>query len=78
MEKNSITSGEIFMIYRVWFVNLPLILGIKSLNFKDKIFSSLSRINLQINKDLETGKLADKSLCCVFSAFACLSITNFL
>ena len=44
------TSGEIFMIYRVWFTNLPLILGTKSLYFRDKIYSPLSRINLPTNK----------------------------
>ena len=38
------TSWEIFPIYRAWFANLLVILGIKSLNFedkRDKISSSL-------------------------------------
>ena len=47
---NTLTSWEIFPIYRAWFVNLPLILGIKSLNFRDKISSFLLRINLMRNK----------------------------
>ena len=47
---NCLTLQEIFSIYRVWFTNLLLILGIKSLNFMDKTSSSLSRINLQRNK----------------------------
>ena len=47
---NCLASREISPIYRAWFVNLPLILGIKSLNFRDKICSSLSRINLPRNK----------------------------
>ena len=47
---NALTSREIFRIYRAWFVNLPLILGIKSFNFRDKFFSSISRINLSRNK----------------------------
>ena len=31
------TSWEIFPIYRAWFANIPVILGIKSLDFGDKI-----------------------------------------
>ena len=38
------------MIYRAWFINLPLNLGIKSLNFRDKISFFLLRINLSRNK----------------------------
>ena len=34
---NCLTSKEIFPIYRAWLANLPLILGIKSLNFRGKI-----------------------------------------
>ena len=34
---NCLTSWEIFSIYRAWFTNLPLILGIRSLNFRNKI-----------------------------------------
>ena len=49
----------------------------KSLNFRDEIFSLLSRINLPINKNLKTRKFADKYLFYVFFAFIYLSITNF-
>ena len=31
------TSGEIFLIYRTWFFNLPIILGIKYINVRDEI-----------------------------------------
>ena len=47
---NALASSEIFLIYRAWFVNLSLILGIKYLNFRDKISSFLLRINLMRNK----------------------------
>ena len=49
-KKIEITSREIFPIYRTWFLNLSLILGIKSLNFRDRICSSLPRINLPRKK----------------------------
>ena len=47
---NAFTSWEIFPIYRAWLVNLPLILGTKSLNFRDKISSFILKINLSRNK----------------------------
>ena len=73
----SLTSREIFLIYRAWFTNLPLIsvlnlliLGIKYvILYQGLIFQEM---------DLETRKLADKYLFYVFSTFVCLSITNFL
>ena len=73
----SITSWEISPIYKAWFANLPLILGIKSLNFRDKICSSLSRIDIPKTKGFGNWDPADKYLFCVFFAFVCLSITNF-
>ena len=71
------TSWEISPIYRAWFANIPLILGIESINFRDKIRFSLSRIDIPKNKGLETRKPVDEYLFGVFSAFVCLSIMNF-
>ena len=66
----SLTFWEIFLIYRVWFANLYLILGIKSLlPYQGLIFRE--------TKDLEIGISADKYLFCVLSAFIYLFITNF-
>ena len=67
---NCLTSREIFLIYKAWFANLLLILGIKSL-------TPYQRSTFQEIRDLGTEKLADKYLFCIFSAFVCLSITNF-
>ena len=47
---NALTLWENSLIYRAWFANLSLILGIKSLNFSNKICSSLSMINIPKNK----------------------------
>ena len=54
---NALTSWEIFPIYRAWFVNLSLILGIKYLNFRDKISSFILRINLLRNKGFENWEI---------------------
>ena len=65
-----LTSWEIFSIYRVWFPNLSLILGIKSLiHYQGLIFLEI--------RDMKIGKSIDKYLFYVFSAFICLFITNF-
>ena len=64
------TSWGIFPIYRAWFPNLLLILGIKY------VFPYQALSILEI-RDLETRSSAYKYLFCVFSAFICLSITNF-
>ena len=67
---NCLTSREIFLIYRAWFANLLLILGIKSLPpYQGSTFEEI--------RDLETEKLVDKYLFCIFFAFVCLSISNF-
>ena len=64
------TSWVIFPIYRALFPNLRLILGIKY------VFP-YQGLSFQEIRDLETGSSTDKYLFCVFSAFICLSITNF-
>ena len=71
------TSWGIFLIYKAQFTNLLLILGIKSLNFRDKISFSYHGLIFREIRDLETGKFVDKYLFCVFSAFIRLSLTNF-
>ena len=64
------TLWEIFLIYRAWFANLPLILGIKSLiPYQGLTFREI--------RDLKTGESVDKYLFCVFSPFIYLSITDF-
>ena len=66
----SLTSWGIFPIYRAWFSNLCLILGIKYVfPYQGLTFREI--------RDLETRSSVDKYLFCVFSAFICLSITNF-
>ena len=47
---DALPYGRSSPIYKTWFVNLPLILRIKSLNFRDKINSFKSMINLSRNK----------------------------
>ena len=54
---NWFTTWEIFPIYRAWFTNLLLSLEKKSLNFRDKIFSFLSRINLPRNKGFRNREI---------------------
>ena len=49
--------GDLPNFYRVWFTNLLLFLGIKSLTFRDKISSSLSRINLPRNKGFGNSEI---------------------
>ena len=71
------TSWGIFPIYKAWFTNLPLILGIESLNFRDKISFSYMGLIFRGIRDLETEKSVDKYLFSVFSSFIRLSITNF-
>ena len=50
------------------FTNPPLILGIKSLDFRDKIFFSYQRLIYREIRDLETEKSDDKYFFCVFLA----------
>ena len=67
---NCLTSREIFQIYRAWFANILLILGIKSLHpYPGSTFEEI--------RDLEIEKPVDKYLFCIFFAFVCFSITNF-
>ena len=54
---NPFTTWEIFPIYRARFMNLLLIVGIKSLNVMDKISYSLSRINLPKNKKFRNWEI---------------------
>ena len=54
---NPFTTWEIFPIYKAWFMNLLLIVGIKFLNFRDKISSSLSMINLPRNKEFRNWEI---------------------
>ena len=54
------TSWGIFPIYRACFTNLLLILGIKFLNFEDKISFSYQGLIFREIRDLETGKSVDK------------------
>ena len=64
------TTWEVLPIYRAWFTNLLLILGIKSLiPYQGLLFREI--------RDLETGKFADKHLFCIFSTSTYLSIKNF-
>ena len=67
---NFFTTWEIFPIYRAWFTNLILILGIKSLiPYQRLIFREI--------RGLETRKSTDKYIFFFFSAFMYSSITNY-
>ena len=61
----------------MWFINLFLILEIKSFNFRDKICSFYLELIFQKIRDLETRELADKYYFCILFAFVCLFILNF-